>query len=66
MLNWYRASRLKVPPPGVTLPLPQWVLGPFPKVEIPTLVIWGMKDKALLPLLALCRLLRLPWQKKRL
>jgi len=50
MLNWYRASKLKVPPPGVTLPLPQWVLGAFPKVEIPTLVIWGMKDEALLPL----------------
>ena len=49
MLNWYRASKLKVPPPGITLPLPQWVLGAFPKVEIPTLVIWGMKDKALLP-----------------
>jgi pimeloyl-ACP methyl ester carboxylesterase len=50
MLNWYRASKVKVPPPGVTLPLPQWVLGAFPKVEIPTLVIWGMRDKALLPI----------------
>jgi pimeloyl-ACP methyl ester carboxylesterase len=49
MLNWYRASKVKVPPPGITLPLPQWVLGAFPKVEIPTLVIWGMRDKALLP-----------------
>ena len=50
MLNWYRASKLKVPPPGVTLPLPQWVLGAFPTVDIPTLVIWGMQDRALLPL----------------
>jgi pimeloyl-ACP methyl ester carboxylesterase len=50
MLNWYRASKVKVPPPGVTLPLPQWVLGAFPSVEIPTLVIWGMQDKALLPI----------------
>ena len=49
MLNWYRGSKVKVPPPGVTLPLPQWVLGAFPKIEIPTLVIWGMQDKALLP-----------------
>jgi|SRR6478672_10654181 len=49
MLNWYRASKVKVPPPGVTLPLPQWILGAFPKIEIPTLVIWGMQDKALLP-----------------
>jgi len=50
MLNWYRASKIKVPPPGVTLPLPQWVLGAFPQVEIPTLVIWGMQDVALLPI----------------
>ena len=50
MLNWYRASKVMVPPPGVALPLPQWVLGAFPKVEIPTLVIWGMQDKALLPM----------------
>ena len=49
MLNWYRGSKLMVPPPGVTLPLPQWLLAPFPKVEVPTLVIWGMRDKALLP-----------------
>lgn len=49
MLNWYRASKLVVPPPGVTVPLPDWLLGAFPKVPVPTLVIWGMKDKALLP-----------------
>jgi pimeloyl-ACP methyl ester carboxylesterase len=34
----------------VTVPLPEWALKPFPKVRIPTLVIWGMKDKALLPI----------------
>jgi len=50
MLNWYRASKVKVPPPGVTLPLPKWLLGAFPKVKVPTLVIWGMKDVALLPI----------------
>jgi pimeloyl-ACP methyl ester carboxylesterase len=49
MLNWYRASQVKVPPPGVALPLPQWVLGAFPTIRIPTLVIWGMRDQALLP-----------------
>ncbi|HEY6663104.1 MAG TPA: alpha/beta fold hydrolase, partial [Sphingomicrobium sp.] len=49
MLNWYRASRLIVPPPGVTLPLPDWLLKAFPKIDVPTLVIWGMKDTALLP-----------------
>ena len=50
MLNWYRASKVVVPPPGVTVPLPDWVLRAFPKVRVPTLVIWGMRDKALLPL----------------
>lgn len=50
MLNWYRASRLIVPPPGVTFPLPDWLLHAFPKVKVPTMVIWGMKDAALLPL----------------
>ena len=49
MLNWYRAMRRIVPPPGMTVPLPDWVLKPFPKVRLPTLVIWGMRDKALLP-----------------
>ena len=50
MLNWYRAGRMVVPPPGVTIPLPNWLLRPFPKVAVPTLVVWGMKDAALLPL----------------
>jgi len=50
MLNWYRGSKVMVPPPGVTLPLPDWVLGAFPTVQVPTLVIWGMQDKALLPI----------------
>lgn len=50
MLNWYRASRLVVPPPGLTIPVPDWLLRAFPKVRVPTMVIWGMKDQALLPL----------------
>jgi pimeloyl-ACP methyl ester carboxylesterase len=50
MLNWYRGSRVVVPPPGITIPLPEWLLRAFPKVRVPTLVIWGMKDSALLPL----------------
>jgi pimeloyl-ACP methyl ester carboxylesterase len=49
MLNWYRGSRLVVPPPGVTVPLPDWLLRAFPRVKVPTLVIWGMRDAALLP-----------------
>jgi pimeloyl-ACP methyl ester carboxylesterase len=50
MLNWYRAAKVIVPPPGVTAPLPDWLLRAFPKVKIPTLVVWGMKDTALLPM----------------
>ena len=50
MLNWYRASPLIVPPPAVTVPIPDWVLAAFPKVRIPTLVVWGMLDPALLPI----------------
>ena len=50
MLNWYRASPLIVPPPGVTIPLPDWLLAAFPTIRIPVRVVWGMDDKALLPL----------------
>ncbi len=50
MLNWYRVTKMVVPPPGVAVPLPDWLLRAFPKVTVPTLVIWGMKDPALLPL----------------
>jgi len=39
-----------VPPPAVTVPIPDWLLRAFPAVKVPTLVIWGMQDKALLPL----------------
>lgn len=49
MLNWYRASPLVVPPPGVTVPLPDFLLRLSGKISIPTLVIWAMLDKALLP-----------------
>jgi pimeloyl-ACP methyl ester carboxylesterase len=49
MLNWYRAGRMIVPLPGITVPLPDWMARAFPKVEVPTLVIWGMNDTALLP-----------------
>ena len=50
MLNWYRAAKVIVPPPGVTMPLPDFLLRAFPRVKVPTLVVWGMKDAALLPL----------------
>ena len=49
MLNWYRASEIVVPGPGDEVPAPMWTRLPFPHVTMPTLVVWGMKDKALLP-----------------
>lgn len=50
MLNWYRATKLIVPPPGATVAVPDFLLRSFPMIHVPTLVVWGMKDPALLPL----------------
>lgn len=49
MLNWYRASDIVVPEMGEEASKLVWTHLPFPKVIMPTLVIWGMQDKALLP-----------------
>lgn len=49
MLNWYRASAIVVPVPGEDAERPAWLDAPFPPIVQPTLVIWGMKDFALLP-----------------
>ena len=49
MLNWYRATDLVVPAMDEEASVPAWTQLPFPHVTVPTLVIWGMKDKALLP-----------------
>ncbi|MEA3041164.1 MAG: hypothetical protein QOC65_653 [Sphingomonadales bacterium] len=49
MLNWYRASALEVPMPGEDAKAPLWTQGPFPKLHMQTLVVWGLKDPALLP-----------------
>lgn len=49
MLNWYRASEILVPEPGQEASPPPWTQMPFPRIKVPTLVVWGMKDKALLP-----------------
>lgn len=49
MLNWYRASKLVVPLPGEEAKAPLWTHAPFPKLRMPTLVVWGLKDSALLP-----------------
>ena len=49
MLNWYRGSKVEVPAPGEEAKAPFWTHAPFPKLKMPTLVIWGLKDPALLP-----------------
>jgi pimeloyl-ACP methyl ester carboxylesterase len=49
MLNWYRASSIIVPAMDEDPPRPAWLDAPFPPVTQPTLVVWGMADKALLP-----------------
>ncbi len=49
MLNWYRASKIEVPAVGEEAEVPLWAKGPFPHLKMPTLVLWGLKDKALLP-----------------
>ncbi len=50
MLNWYRASQIVVPPPGITVDMPDWVLRAFPRIKVSVRVIWGLADEALLPI----------------
>ena len=49
MLNWYRASEIVVPAPGEEASAPPWTQRPSRSSRMPTLVVWGLKDKALLP-----------------
>jgi pimeloyl-ACP methyl ester carboxylesterase len=49
MLNWYRASAMIVPAMDETPERPAFLDAPFPPIRVPVLVIWGMGDKALLP-----------------
>jgi pimeloyl-ACP methyl ester carboxylesterase len=49
MLNWYRAAKVEVPATGEEAKAPLWTHLPFPHVTQPTLVVWGLKDTALLP-----------------
>ena len=54
MLNWYRASAIEVPDPDAPLALPDgWpddLQAPaFPRLTLPTLVLWGENDPALPP-----------------
>lgn len=47
MINWYRASPMIVP--AMDEPYADPPPAPFPKLEIPTLVIWALDDVALPP-----------------
>lgn len=49
MLNWYRASALYVPAMDEEAEMPPFASGDFPKLNIPTLVVWAMDDLALPP-----------------
>ena len=49
MLNWYRASAIQVPAMDEEPPRPAFLSMAFPPLPVPTLVIWGLGDKALLP-----------------
>ena len=49
MLKWYKATNMVVPPMEGPVERPVFLDKPFPVVEIPTLVVWGMDDPALLP-----------------
>ncbi|MDE1466270.1 alpha/beta fold hydrolase [Aurantiacibacter sp. D1-12] len=49
MLNWYRASGIAVPTMDEAFGLPEGYSDPpFPALSIPTLVVWGTGDEALL------------------
>jgi len=50
MLNWYRASHIIVPAAGESAAMPAWVERGLPRLKIPVRVIWGLEDKALLPI----------------
>jgi pimeloyl-ACP methyl ester carboxylesterase len=49
MLNWYRASDIVVPAVGEAASPPGWMAVPYPRIGVPTLVVWAMRDFALLP-----------------
>jgi pimeloyl-ACP methyl ester carboxylesterase len=49
MLNWYRAGALQVPAMDEEAEIPAYAGDAFPKLHVPTLVIWAMDDLALPP-----------------
>lgn len=49
MINWYRASSMTVPDRDAPTTLPADMPSEFPRLTIPTLVIWALDDLALPP-----------------
>jgi pimeloyl-ACP methyl ester carboxylesterase len=49
MFNWYRASQIIVPAMGEDADVPAWVTRGVPRLKIPVRIVWGLGDKALLP-----------------
>ena len=49
MFNWYRASQIVVPAVGEDAAMPAWVKRGVPKIGVPVQIIWGLDDRALLP-----------------
>ncbi|WP_324805700.1 alpha/beta fold hydrolase [Sphingomonas sp. LY29] len=50
MFNWYRASQIVVPANGEAADMPAWVTRGVPRLRIPVRIVWGLDDKALLPI----------------
>jgi pimeloyl-ACP methyl ester carboxylesterase len=51
MIDWYRAAPFVVPAPGEVAPMPDWTASQDFAIKVPTLVLWGMRDTYLLPVL---------------
>ncbi len=49
MFNWYRASPTDVPAMDDPVRTTDFLQKPFPVLHVPTLIVWGMNDPALLP-----------------
>lgn len=49
MFNWYRASPTDVPAMDEVIETTDFLEKPFPKLHVPTLIVWGVRDPALLP-----------------
>ena len=49
MLEWYKGAQVIVPAMDEAPERPAFLDKPFPMLDVPTLVVWGMKDTALTP-----------------